>query len=293
MKVSVIHNSIKYPEAPYEVTALLKAGEEMSIPVHMANLHAGRAVAENIADLGNVVIYRTSDLTSREERTEHLAAIMEDRTLLNEMIVAEANVRFKAWQQQRIAEQTDLNTISTFRATSHDELAQLVANGQLAWPFIQKPNGGVKGKDVALVQSMDEVVAEEDIGRFIFQPFIKHDGDCRVLLIGGEVVGIMKRTAAPGTILNNISQGGQGTYVKDAGLIRELTTIGQAVISAFPLHIAGLDVIKDEDTGTLYFLEINLMPGWRGFEEVAGVGVGKRIIAMCQALHEGRFTWAV
>ena len=187
-----------------------------------------------------------------------------------------------------VAKQGKVMTIPTWRFETEAAWQEAISGNDLPFPMIQKPKGGILGKDVFYLKSAKEIKDLDNIKRYVFQTFIPNDGDFRVIMIGGKMIGAMKRVPAEGKITNNIGQGGSGHTVTDKQELAELKVVSEEVAKVFPLDVAGLDVIYNQDDGKYYFLEINISPQWREFQRVTGIDVGEAIIKMCQRLYNDR-----
>jgi RimK family alpha-L-glutamate ligase len=96
--------------------------------------------------------------------------------------------------------------------------------------------------------------------------------DLRVLVIGGKVIGAMKRTAPEGDFRANISNGGTGeSYL----LNDEIEYIARETARALGLDIAGVDLLFD--SRGFRVCEANSNPGFSGFEKYCNVNVADLI----------------
>jgi len=92
--------------------------------------------------------------------------------------------------------------------------------------------------------------------------------DLRVLVIGGKVLGAMKRTAPEGDFRANITNGGTG---ENYPLTEEIEFLARETARALGLDIAGVDLLFDKDNFVV--CEANSNPGFSGFEKFCGVDV--------------------
>ena len=142
--------------------------------------------------------------------------------------------------------------------------AVLNSESKLDWgfPCIMKAVHGSHGNDNYVAHSMDEVrlFSERQADkRFVLQRFIPNNGDYRILIIGNEILAI-GRSAVGGSHLNNTSQGGEATMI-DAGQIpQKVLEDSRLITEHFKMTIAGVDVLQDKDTNIFYFLEVNAQP---------------------------------
>jgi RimK family alpha-L-glutamate ligase len=100
-----------------------------------------------------------------------------------------------------------------------------------------------------------------------------HPGeDLRVLVIGGKVVGAMKRTAPDGDFRANITNGGTGEGYE---VTPEIDYIARETARTLGLTIAGIDLLFDKRGFRV--CEANSNPGFSGFEKYCKVDVADLI----------------
>lgn len=96
--------------------------------------------------------------------------------------------------------------------------------------------------------------------------------DLRVLVIGGKVIGAMKRTAPVGDFRANISSGGTG---ESFPVTDEIDFLARETARALNLDIAGIDLLFDNRGFRV--CEANSNPGFVGFEKYCHVDVADEI----------------
>ena len=96
--------------------------------------------------------------------------------------------------------------------------------------------------------------------------------DLRVLVIGGKVIGAMKRTGPEGDFRANIANGGTGERYE---VTEEIDYIARETARALNLGIAGVDLLFD--SRGFRVCEANSNPGFAGFERYCGVNVADLI----------------
>jgi RimK family alpha-L-glutamate ligase len=100
-----------------------------------------------------------------------------------------------------------------------------------------------------------------------------HPGeDLRVLVVGGKVIGAMKRTAPEGDFRANITNGGTGSNYE---VTPEIEYIARETAKVLGLDIAGIDLLFDPRGFRV--CEANSNPGFKGFEEYCGKDVADAI----------------
>ena len=92
--------------------------------------------------------------------------------------------------------------------------------------------------------------------------------DLRVLVIGGKVIGAMRRTAPEGDFRANITNGGTG---ENFPVTEEIDYIARETARALNLDIAGVDLLFDKRGFRV--CEANSNPGFSGFEKYCGVNI--------------------
>ncbi|WP_234736721.1 30S ribosomal protein S6--L-glutamate ligase [Tellurirhabdus bombi] len=97
--------------------------------------------------------------------------------------------------------------------------------------------------------------------------------DIRAFVVGGRVVGAMKRQGKEGEFRSNLHLGGNGTQMT-LSPEEEETAINAA--KALGLRVAGVDMLQS-NRGPLV-LEVNSSPGLEGIEKTTGIDIASQII---------------
>ncbi len=154
---------------------------------------------------------------------------------------------------------------------------------QLGGDVVVKPIFGSEGRGILRVSDPDLAVRAfstlQRIQAVIYlQEFVPHEGfDIRLLVLGGEVVGAIKR-CSPNDFRTNVS--------RSATAVPHEATVGErdlALRSADAVQslFAGIDLLYDR-RGRCYVLEVNAVPGWQAFQRVTGIDVAARLIQKIQ-----------
>ena len=108
---------------------------------------------------------------------------------------------------------------------------------------------------------------------YYLQRAIDHDGcDVRVFVVGGRVIGAIERSA-PGW-KTNLARGGRARAVT---LPATRVESALAAAKAVGADYAGVDLLPARD-GTVYVVEVNGIPGWRGLQEATSSDVAGAIV---------------
>lgn len=132
----------------------------------------------------------------------------------------------------------------------------------LHYPVIVKDVKGAHGSDNHLVKDDAElrgILAKSPEIEFMAQEFIPNKGDYRLLILGSELLVIL-RQSNEGSHLNNTSVGGKASLVSADSINQEIIEQSRRFAEYCEYEIAGVDVIVDSGTGKHYFLEINSQP---------------------------------
>lgn len=156
------------------------------------------------------------------------------------------------------------------------------------YPIIAKHEKGYQGKSVRKFDSQEEMekfvnkINEKNLGMFLWQKCLPTRWDIRVVIVGGKVIGGMKRSAVGEEFRSNFSLGGK---VEEWKLSDEERNLAEKVAKVCGLDYAGVDIMKDENDKN-YILEVNRQCQFQGFEKSTGINVGKAIVEMFLAKNQ-------
>ena len=179
----------------------------------------------------------------------------------------------------RILAQHGLPIPPSLTVGSSEFLENAVA-GMGNYPFILKPFYGTHGRGVMLLDTPTSLTSAVDAlcdfhHDYVIQPFIAEASgvDIRVLVVGGEAIAAMKRSAPPGEFRANIHKGGAGEMV---ALPEEYINTAIKAAAALELEIAGVDLLQTNEGPVI--LEVNPSPGFEELESVTGINIAAAII---------------
>ena len=255
---------------PYE-TLVAHLGGGGSAPAMTAgdeDLGACAAVLARIIPAGSLeqIVFRVDALHTLEERG--IPVVNPARTI-------ERTVD-KLWTTA-LLEQAGLRVPETVVCEGTDAaLAAFRALGDV----IVKPLFGSMG--LGMVRVTDEDMAfrvfrtlETLRGVYYVQRTIDHGGcDVRAFVVGSRVIGAIERSA-PGW-KTNLARGGRARSVT---LEPEQTELALAAARAVGADYAGVDLLPARD-GTMYVVEVNGIPGWRGLQEATSHDVAAAIVEL-------------
>lgn len=277
MRISVI---AKHPT--WHTRALLEEAEKLSVDLSVQDISS----KEEISGLGDIVIWRSASVSrNASQRSAAFQLLMKKRVFFNWATETLPQVTDKFFQQSYLKKKAPfIDPIPSFKFESKTALLCAIQDGIITYPFIQKPLRGAKGKGIHLITNSNDIESYCQVtNSFIYQPYIKNRGDYRALILGGKMLGVIRRQSVDGNFLNNISQGGVATNIDDPTLLKNIERIATTAACVFELTFCGVDIIEDLD-GKLFFLEINTVPQWQGFQSATGVNVARELIRFCLSM---------
>ncbi|MBU3015889.1 30S ribosomal protein S6--L-glutamate ligase [Poseidonibacter lekithochrous] len=179
----------------------------------------------------------------------------------------------------QVLSKNDVDMPKTVFASNKSSAKDVIALSGGA-PLVLKILEGTQGVGVVLVDS--EKAAKSVLDAFygmdvnlLVQEFIEEAGgaDIRALVVGGEVVGAMKRQGPEGDFRSNLHQGGSATAYK---LNRKEKSTALAAAKAMGLGLCGVDMIPSS-RGPLV-MEVNSSPGLEGIEKSTKFDIAGKIM---------------
>lgn len=147
-------------------------------------------------------------------------------------------------------------------------------------PLVVKILEGTQGVGVVLIENQKSAKSVLDAFygmsvNFLVQEFIEEAGgsDVRAFIVGGKVVGAIKRTGAEGDFRSNLHQGGTAVKYK---LSKEEKATALKAAKATGLSVCGVDMIPSK-RGPLV-MEVNSSPGLEGIETFTQKDIAGSII---------------
>ena len=152
----------------------------------------------------------------------------------------------------------------------------------LGYPIVDKPPIGSWGRLVTLVkdpQSLRSIIEHRElyqsqlIKTHLIQKYISSGNrDLRVLVLGGEVLGGIRRVAAEADWRSNVARGGKAEPIKIDSELEELSLKAAKVIGG---EFIAIDIFEDD--GRYLVNEVNGVPEYKGFMMVTGVNVPRQL----------------
>ncbi|MBU4300044.1 MAG: RimK family alpha-L-glutamate ligase [Nanoarchaeota archaeon] len=152
---------------------------------------------------------------------------------------------------------------------------------KIIFPVMVKLMNGSGGIGVMYVENeeaMESIIESMNLLKqeALVQEYIENPGeDIRVLVAGGEVLGAMKRIAAPGEKRANIKAGGHGIKYLPTSEISEISFKSAEAIEA---KICAVDIVEGTNGAGPKVIEVNINPGIRGLTAATGTNIAKKIV---------------
>jgi hypothetical protein len=135
----------------------------------------------------------------------------------------------------------------------------------LKFPIVAKGLSSQRGKNVFLLKNkkdFNKVTAPHLSEQFLFQEYISHEEEYRVLILGNKAdVWEKKIKEKSEEFRHNISLGGKEEFLNIEKIPKYIKEISEKAAKIGNLQIAGVDVIVDKKTKKVFVLEVNRGPG--------------------------------
>lgn len=187
-------------------------------------------------------------------------------------------VRDKMFLSQLLA-QSDLPSPKTMLVKFPVSIS--VVEREIGFPLVIKNISGARGIGIHLcetVQSfrdlMDLIASHGGNCQMVLQEFVasSYGRDLRVFVLGGKVIGCMKRFSKD-SFKANYSLGGE---VEPYSLTPEIEHLAIKCANLFNLEIAGIDLLFD--TEGFKICEANSSPGFKGMERATNTNIALQIL---------------
>ena len=152
----------------------------------------------------------------------------------------------------------------------------------IGFPIVVKSLSGTHGKGVYLAENkrnFEQLVEmmEQFNDRFniILQEFVEdsHGKDLRIIVVGGKVIGAMKRESKDGDFRANITRGGGAEPTE---IDEQMEYLALESTKLLGLDIGGVDLLYDNDGYKI--CEVNSSPGFYGMEKYTEIRVAEQIV---------------
>lgn len=169
-----------------------------------------------------------------------------------------------------------------FPAISRENVERLISDGELTLPFVLKPDLGTRGEGIVLIRKKEDL--DKFTGNYMVfsaEPYVKSEYDWRVFVLGGVALGTMKKIGDESDESDFMAKSGGRVRMKedDVEIREELYDLAVRAAAVSGLEYAGVDLIRDDNTGKYIILETNIAGGWQnGFYGATGVYVPAKIM---------------
>ncbi len=163
----------------------------------------------------------------------------------------------------------------------------------IGFPAVVKRSEGGRGQRVYLAKDqprlnylIEELKSQEkeEGKRFLVQEFIANKGDLRILVLGNQILGAIKRVRAKkGEFRNNVSLGGK---VYPSKLDKKIKQIALRAAKIAQLSVAGVDIVLRDPDQKPFIFEVNRAPQFKGFMRATGINVPLKLAEYLISLKE-------
>lgn len=236
------------------------------IPLYINRLDNTIKILDNTITLNDYVMILHTNFGN--DVIHYLTQNIKCKRFLNKSAFNQILIGNKQYQQEQVAVVNPSIVIKTYnKKTIHQSIPM---------PVIAKPTDGSCGKGVVLLSDIESILKTPD--NYIFQPFIKNDGDWRVVVIGGKSVSAIKRLGNTTKATNNLATGSFALKENDPQILESIYKVAEIAANSLHFDYVGIDVIKDINTEKYYFLESNERPTFETSQILTGVNIAQKII---------------
>ena len=118
----------------------------------------------------------------------------------------------------------------------------------------------------------------------IIQEYKRLTYDLRVIVIGDQVIGAIRRNVVEGDFRSNVSL---GSAVEPHQLLPDEAALALEAHRALGYDISGVDIARDDD-GKAFVIETNVTPEWQGFQAATDIDVADEIIRYVEKRYHER-----
>ncbi|QAU11911.1 ATP-grasp domain-containing protein [Halorubrum sp. BOL3-1] len=261
-----------------------------------------KAILNAVRMLGHEPVWiRNENVTSWiEDGTVHLSPRVD--VLVNRMLFTKSDHQLEDLQLAALYEETTpvvnspravTNTLHKYRAGAKLAAAGLpVPDAYFGrsprtfeeWPEYLSANAahkhtiGTNGQRMSVVSPTDPIGPKIDDEQSFVQEFLEDSdsrpSDVRVYVVGGKIVGAMRRHAPEGDWRTNVALGGEVEGVTNE-LGEKPRQIAKEATAVLGLDLAGVDLMPVD--GEWFVLEVNATAGFKGLFSATGVSAAPHI----------------
>ena len=161
-----------------------------------------------------------------------------------------------------------------------------ITRAPISYPFVYKPLQGMHGKGAHLINNHNEFskVQGEMENSIYLQRFVENFGwDLRLITVGGNVLGAIKKVAKSGEWRTHTYHGGK---VESFDPSPEVCKLAVNMAQAVGLTVAGLDIAYSKDKEYVA-LEANGCPGFKVFEKYTDLSISDAVLSHMIRLVKG------
>lgn len=232
----------------------------------------------NLGDL-DIFIFRGYNINFLEAQILSQRLMNAGKVVVDECL-GKGGLRGKVFESIKL-NQANLKIPHTYQSLDFSGWMEVLP--RIAFPALVKPLLGQKGQGIQKLASLQEARSffQQNPHGFLLQEYLPSDGDLRILVVGGQVLGGIKRFVVPGDFRSNVSLGGRTEPIP---LNDHLKMIALTATRAMNYEIAGVDILEHDSQ--YYVLEVNYTPQWQGFKQVTGINPAEHIIKYCLEKYE-------
>lgn len=157
---------------------------------------------------------------------------------------------------------------------------------KLGDPVVAKRVRGTHGDHVHVIKSQADLDAISGPSDYLFQEYLPHRNDIRVLVLNGMAICGYRRVPSADDFRANLARGGYAESLADESEKEIAFSLAEAAVKAVPHDLAGVDIIKSDKDGIYRLIEINTNPSWYGIADTANTHFEDVLLDTYEAMAE-------
>lgn len=232
----------------------------------------------SLIDETDIFLFRGFEKNFRIARVLSRTALHSGKTIIDDA-VATRDIANKVTQAE-LFQASGLPHPETFFTFSPTIFENTVS--RIGLPLIAKPIDGARGESIFFIRTNEEALScfNKNAKTHLFQKYIPIQSDIRVFIVGGKVLGAMRRYIIHGDIRSNASLGAESVAIP---VTPEIIRLAQQATTLVGYEIAGVDLIETSSGYTI--LEVNHTPQWQAFKKATNINPAEYIIQYALKKH--------
>ncbi len=238
---------------------------------------------KNSLDNFDIFLFRAYNKNFREAKILAELLLAKNKIIIDTVLGLDM-IDSKVYEASKLS-QAGINYPKTWQSIGKKNYTEILK--KIDFPLIVKPVYGQKGQGIKKINNRQSFIKffENNPQGYLIQEFLKIDGDIRVFIVGGKILGGIKRYLPKNDFRSNVSLGAKTEKIV---LTDEIKKTALEATKTMHYEIAGVDLIEYKNK--IYVLEVNSTPQWQGFKITTGINPAPYIVNYALKKYEKNTT---